>query len=161
MKRRVFLSGSLSILGLFVFTNQKLFADDPILDTLDVLCGDLLPLSKELDSNSAWYIKNIILKHSKIAKSDKKFIYDGIKWLNEESVKKYRKPYANLATEQREAVLQHISTSNWGDSFIYAVLQYTLESLLGDPIYHINRNQKGWIWLGHQSGYPRPKKAFL
>jgi hypothetical protein len=41
------------------------------------------------------------------------------------------------------------------------MLKYIMESVLGDPIYDINTKQQGWAWLNHETGYPRPKKAFL
>jgi gluconate 2-dehydrogenase gamma chain len=31
-----------------------------------------------------------------------------------------------------------------------------LESLLLDPVYGVNINERGWEWLGHQPGIPRP-----
>ncbi len=161
MNRRVFLKQGFLTTALFIFSKEELFAKIAPLDTLEVLCEDLFPLSKKLHSNSVWYIENIILHHSKISDENKKFIRNGIKWLNEEAVESYNLLYAKLSTDQRQSLLTTISQTRWGDNFIYTLLQYIMESVLGDPIYSINQNGSGWQWLEHTSGYPRPTKAFL
>lgn len=161
MNRRVFLKNSFLTAGVLVFFRGEVFAEIQPLDTLEVLCDDLFPLSTTLESNSAWYIKNVILEHSKIDEKNKRFIRNGVKWLNEESALLYEKLYIDLPPAQREEVLQAISETHWGQSFIYAMLKYIMESVLGDPIYQINTEQKGWEWIGQSGGYPRAKKAFL
>lgn len=148
-------------MSIFIFSKTKTFAKVKPLDTLEVLCSDLLPISKDLDCNSPFYIKNIILNHSRIDDDTKKFIRNGIKWLNEDSLEKYSSFYENLSKDKREEVLKYISEFKWGDNFIYTILKYIMESALGDPIYQINTKQSAWLWLEHESGYPRPSKAFL
>ncbi|PKN15592.1 MAG: hypothetical protein CVU67_00425 [Deltaproteobacteria bacterium HGW-Deltaproteobacteria-24] len=161
MNRRVFLKKSFLTIALTVFFQGKLFAKVSPLNSLDLLCNDLFPLIKDINSNSAWYIKNVVLNHSRIDLDTQKFIQNGVKWLNEESVTMYGNIYTKLLDEQRQTVLKTISQTKWGDSFIYTILKYIMESVLGDPIYGINFNQKGWAWVNHETGYPRPQKAFL
>lgn len=145
---------------LLVFSKGKLFATVTPLQTIALLQEDLLPLIKQLESNSALYILKI-LNHSKISHANKQFIRNGVKWLNEEAIALYGNTYTKLSYEQRQALLQTISQARWGDSFIYTMLTYSMEAILGDPIYEINTNQKGWEWVNHETGYPRPQKAFL
>jgi gluconate 2-dehydrogenase gamma chain len=161
MNRRVFLKSSFLTVAVLIFSKGELFAKVTPLDTLVLLQEDLFPLSKELDSNSASYILKTVLSHSKIDDETKQFIRNGVKWLNEESVAIYGNIYTKLSDEKRQAVLQTIAQVRWGDSFIYTMLQYIMESVLGDPIYDINTKQQGWAWLNHETGYPRPQKAFL
>lgn len=161
MNRRVFLKSSFLTIAVLIFSKGELFAKVTPLDTLVLLQEDLFPLSKKLDSNSASYILKTVLNHSKINDENKQFIRNGVKWLNEECVEMYGKTYIKLSYEQREKVLKTISQVNWGESFIYTMLKYIMESVLGDPIYDINTKQQGWAWLNHETGYPRPKKAFL
>lgn len=161
MNRRQFLQKSFLTISVVAIYNGKVFAKISPIDSLDLLCSDLFPMLNEIDSNSAWYIKNVVLHHSKIDLPTKKFIRNGVKWLNEEAISLYGDIYINLSYEKREAILQNIAQTRWGDSFIYTMLQYILESVLGDPIYGINMRGQGWKWLNHSTGYPRPKKAFL
>ncbi len=160
ISRRLLLKSGFLTIALSIFSRGELFAEVVPLETIALLQEDLFPLAKELESRSDLYML-IILSHSKIAKKDKKFIRNGVKWLNEEALSEYKKIYTKLSSKQRQSLLQKISKERWGEHFIYTILQYTLESLLGDPIYGINKNQKGWEWLEHKSGYPRPKSAFL
>jgi hypothetical protein len=160
MTRRVFVKNSFLTVALLVFSKGKLFATVTPLQTIALLQEDLLPLLKQLQSNSALYVLKI-LNHSKISNADKQFIRNGVKWLNEEAITLYGNTYTKLSYEQRQTLLQTISQTRWGNSFMYAMLAYSMESILGDPIYEINTDQKGWKWLEHETGYPRPQKAFL
>lgn len=160
MNRRIFLKNSFLTLSLLVFAKGKLFATVTPLQTIVLLQEDLFPLSKQADSNSASYMLKI-LHHTKVSQDSKQFIRNGVKWLNEEAVSLYGNTYTKLLHEQRQALLKTISQARWGDSFIYTMLKYIMESVLGDPIYDINTKQQGWAWLNHETGYPRPKKAFL
>ncbi len=160
MNRRVFLKNSFLTLGVLVFSKNRLFASVTPLETIRLLQEDLFPLIKKLQSNSALYMLKI-LNHSKISNSNKQFIRNGVKWLNEESVALYGNTYTTLSFEKRQDVLKRISQVRWGESFIYTMLQYIMESILGDPIYEINKDELGWAWLEHKTGYPRPKRAFL
>lgn len=161
MNRRIFLQKSFLTMTLAVFFQGKLFAKVSPLDNLDLLCNDLFPLIKKISSNSEWYIKNVVLNHTKIDLDTQKFIRNGLKWLNEEAITRSGNTYSKLVYEQRQTVLKTISQTKWGDSFIYTILKYIMESVLGDPIYGINTNQNGWKWINHETGYPRPQKAFL
>lgn len=158
--RRDFLKKTFLATTIVIFYDNKSFAKVVPKDTLLTLSYDLFPLSKELKSNSRVYF-DIILTHSRVGKDYKKFILNGVKWLNEEAVKMYGKVYTELNKEKRQEVLQAISKENWGENYIYTMLTYILESVLGDPIYNINQQELGWSWLNFSTGFPQPKKAFL
>ena len=158
--RRTFLKQSFLTLALLVFSKNKLFARITPLNTLSLLQEDLFPLIKKLDSNSSSYIVTV-LNHYTISNAQKQFIRNGVKWLNEEAVKYYKNTYTKLTFKQRQELLTTISKEYWGESFIYSMLTYIMESVLGDPVYNINKNELGWKWIGHETGYPQPTKAFL
>jgi len=160
MNRRVFLKNSFLTLSVLIFSQNRVFASVTPLETISLLQEDLFPLIKKLQSNSALYILKI-LNHSKISNENKQFIRNGVKWLNEEAVTLYGNVYTKLSFEKRQNVLKQISKVRWGESFIYTMLMYIMESVLGDPIYDINKDGQGWAWLEHETGYPRPTKAFL
>ncbi|PKN14890.1 MAG: hypothetical protein CVU67_03330, partial [Deltaproteobacteria bacterium HGW-Deltaproteobacteria-24] len=95
MTRRVFLKNSFLTVALLVFSKGKLFATVTPLQTIALLQEDLLPLIKQLQSNSALYVLKI-LNHSHISNADKQFIRNGVKWLNEEAITLYGNTYTKL-----------------------------------------------------------------
>lgn len=129
-------------------------------DTIGQVQYDLFPKAKELGINTQVYM-HIILHHSRISKEDKTFIKNGVKWLNEEARKMYKKIYIKLSKSQRQKVLHSIAATQWGESWLYTMLTYNFEAMLGDPIYRANINKAGWKWLQFEGGLPAPKKAFL
>ena len=139
---------------------SNLFALTTPLQTFEVLQNDLFPHAKKLGIKTASYI-HIILNHSKVSDEDKEFLKNGVKWLNEEAVKIYKKTYVNLSEDKREVVLKSISKQRWGESWLYDVMSYLFEAMLGDPIYGGNNHEAGWKWLNFQGGELRPKRAFL
>ena len=163
MKRREFIKHSFLTSLIFVSFNTKTQATT-IFDTITVLQDDLFPEIKDFGiSTKTISAKNyliFVLAHKKVSDSDKKFIKDGIKWLNEEALKLHNKLYTKLTDKQREEVLNSISKQSWGESFIEAMLKYIFEALLGDPIYGINKDEVGWKWLEHKAGLPRPLEIY-
>jgi gluconate 2-dehydrogenase gamma chain len=165
LSRRVFLKNSFLSSVIFVTYSGELFAAVTPQKTLSVLHKDIFPSSAKVPSsdliNGTFYLNTIILNHTCISVETKIYIRDGIKWLNEEAIKKYKKVYAKLPSSKREKVLRHIVDTTWGESWLDTIMTYFLEAVLGDPVYGVNGGQKGWKWLNHETGYPRPKKAFL
>lgn len=160
LSRRKYLKYGFLTTAILVMGKAKLFAIVTPLDTIKIVQGDLFPYAKELGIDTSKYIP-IILNHSKVTKDDKEFITNGVKWLNEESVTKYNKIYTKLDSTQRQNILKIISKQRWGENWVFDMLGYIFESMLGDPIYGGNNNEAGWKWLNFKGGNPRPTKAFL
>ena len=129
-------------------------------DTIRVVHNDLFPKAKELNIDTVIYM-DVVFAHKRITKEDKEFLKNGVKWLNEEAVATHKKVYAKLTALQRQEVLGTISKLQWGDSWIYNMMTYIFEAMLGDPIYGGNNNQAGWKWLSFQGGLPRPTKVYI
>lgn len=165
LTRRNFLKNSFLSSVIFVSYSGELCAAVTPLETISILQRDLFPGGGDAPEmeliNAPFYLNTIILNHTKINREMKTFIRDGVKWLNEESMLKYKKVYVKLPSEKREKVLKNIVESDWGESWLDTIMTYLLEAALGDPIYGINGGERGWKWLNHQPGYPRPKKAYL
>ena len=130
------------------------------METLKVLQEDLFPQAKKLGIKTAPYM-TIVFRHPKISKADKDYIKNGVKWLNEEAITAYKKEYKKLLKEQREKILATISKTEWGESFLYSVMGYMFEAVLGDPIYGGNNAHAGWKWIEFEGGKPRPKEPYL
>ena len=158
--RRKFLKAGFLSSAVFLMDGCELFAVTTPIETIKVLHSDLFPKAQDLNIKTAPYM-HIIFHHSRISDEDKKFIKNGVKWLNEEAIKMYKSPYVKLSFIKREEVLKSIAKEEWGESFLYNIMSYMFEAILGDPIYGGNNKEAGWKWLAFEGGKPRPKKAFL
>jgi len=164
LTRRKFLKNSFLSSVILLTCSGELFGAVTPTQTLGVLHKDLFPSSSFIPSvkfiNANLYLNKIFV-HSRVSDEDKEFIRDGVRWLNEESVNKYKKVYANLPEKKRQKVLQEVVDTDWGESWIHNIMMYMMEAMLGDPIYGGNGGELGWKWLNHQPGLPRPTKAYL
>ncbi len=162
-KRRTFLKVSALGLGSCLLPSTHLEASSTI-DTLALaqkdLYGDLKDAPKFDDLNARAYL-SLILTHTRVSESSKKYIKNGARWLDEEAQLLYKKSYISLTFKERQKTLHSIAKQNWGEEWIYDMLSFVYEALLGDTIYGVNKNESGWKWLHHASGLPRPKKAIL
>ena len=117
-----------------------------------------MPSGSQINA-SAYLVK--ILNHSHVTDEDKEFIKNGVKWLNEEAVTKYNTTYTKLTSSKRQETLKTISQVRWGESWIDEMLTYSLEAMISDPVYGVNKNQSGQRWLHFEAGLPSPKEALL
>jgi len=86
----------------------------------------------------------------------KDFVLEGIGWLNEISEERRGRPFNLVDPGQREDLLRQIADSKAGERWLSTLVGYTLEALLGDPLYGGNPDGIGWKWLEHDPGLPRP-----
>ena len=101
------------------------------------------------------YLANVST-HSSFWADDLKFLAYGAELLME-----YENGFLTMNVEDRDKVLRDFTNnSEKGESWVSLVLFYTIEALLGDPIYDGNRDKIGWKWLGHNEGKPQPQKPF-
>ena len=91
---------------------------------------------------------------------ERKFILDGVTWLDQFAQEKYQSPFLQLDSTKQEAVLRSIVQSTAGDRWVSALLTYVIEALLCDPVYGGNPNEIGWKWLQHPPGFPRPREPY-
>jgi len=158
--RRIFLKSTFLTTAVLVMSGNKLFGAVSPLQTITVVQEDLFPQAKKLGIKSSAYI-TLILHHSRVTDDEKAFLRNGVQWLNEEAVSRYKQTYVKLSSNERQNILKSISKEKWGKNWINKMLTYIMEASLGDPIYGANINAAGWTWLNHVSGLPRPKKAYL
>lgn len=90
----------------------------------------------------------------------KAFIKNGSAWLNEAAQAQHGKAYYLLAEAQRQALLGDVADTTWGDNWLWTILAYLLEALLGDPVYGANTHGAGWAWLHLEPGFPRPQRPY-
>ena len=158
--RRTFFQTTFLSTLVMITANNTLFASITPLQTLAVVQEDLFPKEMITKANAYAYV-SLVFKHSRVSAEDKQFLRNGTKWLNEEAVVKYNKVYTKLSSKERQEILELISNTRWGESWIKTVLSYIMEAVLGDPLYGVNKEEFGWKWLHHSSGLPRPKEMYL
>jgi gluconate 2-dehydrogenase gamma chain len=129
-------------------------------DTIKVVQNDLFPKAKELGIDTSSYI-SIVYRQHKIAQSDKDFLKNGVKWLNETAMQQHKLTYTKLSAIKRQELLKNIVQTEWGSAWVDNMMRYIFEAMLGDPIYGGNQNQAGWKWLAFEGGKPRAKRIYL
>ena len=158
--RRNFLKAGFLSGAVFLMDGCNLFGITTPIDTISVMHKDLFPQAKYLGITTTPYMY-IVFNHSRISDEDKTFLKNGVKWLNEAAIKMYKKSYTELSSPRRQKVLAHVTQMEWGDSFVYDVMNYMFEAMLGDPVYGGNNHEAGWRWLNFQGGKPSPKRPYL
>jgi gluconate 2-dehydrogenase gamma chain len=158
--RRNFLKFGFLSSAVFLMNGCEFFGITTPMQTIKVLQNDLFPKAKELGIDTPSYM-HIVFNHPRISDADKEFIKNGVKWLNEESIEMYHTAYIDVSAHKRQKVLASIAQTEWGDSFIYSMMNYIFEATFCDPIYGGNNNENGWKWLEFSGGLPRPTKAYV
>ncbi|MEA2072856.1 MAG: gluconate 2-dehydrogenase subunit 3 family protein [Campylobacterota bacterium] len=158
--RRTFLKAGFLSSAVIIMNGCSPFAITTSRETISVVQNDLFPKAQELKINTSEYI-TLLLRHSRVSDEDKEFLKNGVKWLNETAVEMHKKIYTKLPQEKRQDVLNTISDTQWGESWMYNMMTYIFEAALGDPIYGGNNKEAGWKWLKFSGGMPRPTKAYL
>ena len=159
MKRREFIKNTFLTTVIVLNVGCTVDKTTPI-ETLKTVQEDLFPYVKELGLDSEKYL-SLVLIHPKIRDIDKEYLKNGVKWLNEEAIKIYEKKYTKLSSSKRQKVLQKISKTDWGNSWLYDVMNYLFEAILSDPIYQVNKDEKAWKWLNFEGGLPHPKEIYI
>lgn len=102
-----------------------------------------------------------VLSDERIAPDDKQYVIDGIRWLNESAEETHSKKYLKLTKKKQVNLIQSISKTNWGESWLSVMLTFIFEAMVSDPIYGFNSDAIGWNWIQHQAGIPRASKDLI
>jgi len=133
--------------------------NDPVWYTLSAVHLHMFPASENTpDANSinaTAYLKSV-LEWPGVDSDDKKFIIDGVGWLNGLSEKIFNSRFEKLDLQDKEMVLRTVEKSQAGENWLAMIMLYLIEALLTDPVYGGNTDGKGWEWLEHQPGFPHP-----
>jgi len=113
-----------------------------------------------VDFNAHHYLQ-WVLSDKRIPSDEKQYIIDGIRWVNETAEETHSKKYLNLSKKKQVSLIQSISNTNWGESWLSVMLTFIFEAMISDPIYGFNTDEIGWKWLEHQAGYPRATKELM
>jgi gluconate 2-dehydrogenase gamma chain len=86
----------------------------------------------------------------------KRFILQGIGWLEEISQEQEGSAFPRVVPARREDLLRKIAGTRAGERWLSRLVTYCLEAMLADPLYGGNPGGIGWKWLEHDPGQPRP-----
>lgn len=111
------------------------------------------PDAKTIHATS--YLK-FVLDAPDTDKQDRRFILEGVDWLNRLAIVRYTGVFANCEPVQQQKLVKEISQSEAGERWLSFLLTYIMEALLSDPVYGGNPDGVGWKWLEYTPGYPRP-----
>lgn len=87
------------------------------------------------------------------------FLLQGARWLEALSHDRAGQSFLELTEDAREKLLRQVEKSDAGRQWLDLLLRYLLEALLSDPVYGGNNGSKGWRWLAHRPGFPRPLRT--
>ena len=99
-----------------------------------------------------------MLEDPNLDPDENQYVIRGIDWLNESSQEEFEKDFLELNKAEQEKLVQFVSQTSWGESWLSRLLTIIFESLLLDPIYKVNEQGKFWTWLNHTEGSPRPNE---
>ncbi len=114
---------------------------------------DHAPGAREI--NALGYLK-FVVSDTTLAPKDREFITRGAAWLEDMAQQMYKKSFLALSNADKDKVLKRIAASEAGENWLSTLLLYIVEALLTDPVYGGNTEQRGWTWLQHVPGFPRP-----
>ncbi len=168
MKRREFITYSALLVGVSAFgitknsyaTLHVSILKEPY-QSISAVIADLFPPNITMPSPHAFNVIGFfeaILRDKRVSEKTKKTVQSGVVWLNQTTQNSYSKNYIELSHTQREKILKQISGKQWGDTWLWTLMNFTFEAMFSDPIYGANTNQIGWKWLHYESGLPRPPR---
>jgi hypothetical protein len=136
----------------------------PRFQTIAAVYDDLFPASADtpgaIQLNTLGYLQ-AVLNDQRVAKEKQAFIINGSRWVDETSKERFSRSYLQLNASQRQAVLEDITQYQWGDVWVYYLMEYLFESMFCDPVYGANPDKKGWAWLELEPGLPRPEGPLI
>ncbi len=107
--------------------------------------------------NAAPYIQYVIAD-KKMDPEHTDFLRNGIEWVDEEALEVLDRAFLELDFSKQEHIIEKFAKHSYGESWISSILLYIFEALLADPVYGANPEGKGWKWLEHNPGVPRPNE---
>ena len=161
------LAGAMSQINLFTSCSNQLKTSNEILNAQQTLLLEtslytLFPNDGNGpgadDINAFGYFLWVIQDDLNRKEESNSFIVEGLDWLNQKSIRLKQSNFYDIPANHREAFIDEIVKTKYGKKWVSAMVSLLFEALLLDPIYGGNKEEKGWEWLNHTPGFPRPTK---
>ena len=126
---------------------------------LDEVLNIIFPKTKNMPSAKEfkaieYLVKNI--SHKTFDDEDKNLITDGTK----DFINSFPKFLSLTQEDKKKLIFEIIKDSQYAKSWISKLTYYGIEAMFSDPLYGGNSNQRGWLSVNHNIGYPRPIKLY-
>lgn len=167
MNRREFVQYSVLLVGSTLFARQiSVYSlhvrvlQEPyqtIAQVHDVLFTPSAGMPRPQAFNAIGFLQGV-MKDPRVHDTQKGIIKNGVTWLNMTSKEKFHKNFRALSLSQKETILQYISQKEWGNDWLWYIMNHAFEAMLSDPVYGCNTDKVGWKWLDYTPGYPRPPR---
>ena len=160
MKRRNFIKFT-TISAILFSTNISIAKNIPnkTLLVLDEVLNIIFPKTSTMPSAKEFEVLNYLVKnisHKSFDNDDKVLIIDGTKDFQSSFPE-----FLNLDKEEKkELIFSIIKKNQYAKSWISKLSYYGIEAMFSDPLYGGNSNQRGWLSVNHNIGYPRPIKLY-
>ena len=109
------------------------------------------------DLNAVGYLQWVLLDKG-MDPNEKKYLLNGISWVDETAVEETGHSLLKLDANKKFEILEAITREDWGEYWFSINLTIIFEALLSDPVYGSNEEGRGWKWLEHNPGQPRPSE---
>jgi gluconate 2-dehydrogenase gamma chain len=135
-----------------VLTSSHLSFTNPEFAVLTAACDRVLPRDQDpgaVDANVPQYIDKM-LQDPDLSQMRQDFV-EGLNALDQRGQRLHQKGFAELTTEEKDALLTLFKDSpdGTGEAHFYELLvTLTLEGFLGDPSYGGNKDKVGWALVG-------------
>lgn len=163
--RGALIAGALSQISLFTSCTPQLKEGNDMLSAqqatiLNDILAEFFPADGNgpsyEDINAFGYIMWVLHDSFNRKSEENEYIIEGLDWANETAKEIYFKPFVELDEQEKKVLIGKFTVLDWGENWSSMLITLILEALVLDPIYGGNTDEKGWKWLEHVPGYPRP-----
>ncbi|WP_051568568.1 gluconate 2-dehydrogenase subunit 3 family protein [Crocinitomix catalasitica] len=159
------LAGAMTQINLFTSCSTELKSNNDVLNaqqslvletTLNVLFPDDGNGPSADDINAFGYFIWAIQDDLNRKQEANTFIIDGLDWVNKKAIQLKQTNFYSIPANHRTAFIDEMVKTKYGKKWVSAMVTLLFEALLLDPLYGGNKEEKGWKWLNHTPGFPRP-----
>ena len=101
-----------------------------------------------------WFFSDL-----KVDPEEKEYLFKGMDWIDESSKEDFNVNYEKLKKDQKDMLLNKISVTDWGESWLSKVINIIIEAIFSNPIYGSNPYGIGYKWFEHNPGFPQPDNS--
>ena len=102
-----------------------------------------------------------VLNDPELDPDENRYIIEKLDLLQEFSRQKQDVDFYQLSFSDQQELIEKAIELDWGKRFFSRLLTLTFEALLIHPLYEVNPNEMGWLWLEHNPGHPKASKELM
>lgn len=129
-------------------------------EIIDAVQQHMFPDHTILSSSKHPYVIQFVfetLAHKSFDKDIRAFVIEGAK----ELIQRTKGIFAVMSHKDKEKALRAYEETAYGSAWLSRIMTLTLEAMLSDPIYGVNKKAQAWKTLDTSGGEPSPQKRYL